>query len=170
MFMQKYSPILALFVLVALTVVSLTVIYISGQKNNLGANSATVVTIERGPCFGFCPIYVAKVDKDGNVQVSGSKANAEGTFKEFSISYKLNSSAVDEIFAEAAVINFFSLNDEYVDPYITDIPEMKITLTKDGVTKSVRTYGLEDTVPVFLTEFGEKVDELLQIKSRAGII
>ena len=67
-------------------------------------------------------------------------------------------------------INFFSLNDEYVDPYITDIPEMKISLTKDGVTKSVRTYGLEDTVPVFLTEFGEKVDELLQIKSRAGII
>ncbi len=95
------------------------------------------VTIERGPCFGACPVYKLSVLADGAATYDGIQfVDVEGNQ-----TARLTAEEV-RAFADAVVeADFFHLADRY-EVQITDLPSITVTVTMDGRTKSVYHYGL----------------------------
>lgn len=95
------------------------------------------VTLERGPCFGSCPVYTLTVRADGAVEFEGwSFVAAEG-----SRTALLDAATVRRL--RDAVIDsaFYQLVDRY-EVQATDPPSITTTVKMNGQTKSVYHYGL----------------------------
>src|SRR5689334_11193571 len=78
----------AVFVIVTLLFIAffcmcccLTVLLMRGgyvSINTTGTSSSQTkedftITLERGPCFGFCPVYSVTLDEEGNVTFDGER-------------------------------------------------------------------------------------------------
>lgn len=118
------------------------------------------VTIDRGPCFGFCPIYKATVDQDGKVNI---EYNDRFESEKKTTNYEISEDSAKKIMEEVNAVKFFDLKDKYEDIYVTDLPSLTITVTADGKTKSIYMYGLDNTVPEELTLLGKQIDNYLNI-------
>ena len=96
-----------------------------------------LVTFERGPCFGTCPVYILTVSADGTASFNGvSFVQAEGTH-----SASLSPEEVTELHRAVLDANFFGLEDRY-EVGATDLPSILTTVTMDGQIKTVYHYGL----------------------------
>ncbi len=119
------------------------------------------IIIEKGPCFGFCPSYIMTIDQDGNVTFDGRIfVKYEGETRK----YKIEKDAVRKMLEEFKNVDFFSLEDEYVDQFVTDLPSLSITLKLDTESKTIFLYGLEDTVPEKLISLAEQIINLAEAK------
>ena len=95
------------------------------------------VTIERGPCFGACPVYNLTVGADGSVEYEGIQfVSAEGVR-----TTRLSQDEVKALVAAVVAADFFQLADRY-EVQVTDLPSVNTTVTMDGRTKAVYHYGL----------------------------
>jgi len=96
-----------------------------------------LVTFERGPCFGTCPVYVLTVFADGTVTFNGvSFVLAEGTQ-----TATLPPQQVTEIYQAVLDTDFFDLEDRY-EVAATDLPSILTTVTLNSQIKTVYHYGL----------------------------
>jgi len=96
-----------------------------------------LVTFERGPCFGMCPVYVLTVFADGTVTFNGvSFVLAEGTQ-----TATLPPQQVTEIYQAVLDTDFFDLEDRY-EVAATDLPSILTTVTLNSQIKTVYHYGL----------------------------
>ena len=96
-----------------------------------------LVTFERGPCFGTCPVYILTVSADGTASFNGvSFVQAEGTH-----SASLSPEEVTELHRAVLDADFFDLEDRY-EVGATDLPSILTTVTMDGQIKTVYHYGL----------------------------
>lgn len=96
-----------------------------------------IVTFERGPCFGTCPVYILTVFADGTVAFKGvGFVLAEGTQ-----TATLSPQQVTELYHAVLEADFFDLEDRY-EVAATDLPSILTTVTMDGQIKSVYHYGL----------------------------
>jgi hypothetical protein len=108
------------------------------------------VTLERGPCFGSCPVYKLMVGADGQVVYEGIRfVEVEGTQI-----VMLGPGDVRDIAQAVVDATFFTLEDEYT-VQATDLPSILLTVTMDGNTKQVYHYGVGcgtdlDTAPAQL--------------------
>jgi len=99
-------------------------------------DAADVVTLERGACFGACPIYTVTIRGDGSVTYQGQRfVEAMGEQSD-----RVTPQAFAGIIAKANAARFFDLRPEY-RAQITDIPTYVITVTLDGRTHRVVDYG-----------------------------
>lgn len=147
-----------------LTIISLMIVnttWKSSKQSESRNASDFELTIERGACFGFCPVYSATVDAAGNVEYKGIDfVNTKGSVK-----YQIAASEVQKLIEAVKKIKFFDLRGSYVDPYITDIPSMEITVTALGVRKNVYVYSLDqDTDVQALVALGDLVDKVIQVE------
>jgi hypothetical protein len=95
------------------------------------------IRLERGPCFGTCPVYSLSVAADGTVEYEGIRfVDVEG-----SQSASLPEDQVRALVDAVLAARFFDLDDRY-EAQATDLPSMTIDLTMDGQTKNVYHYGL----------------------------
>jgi hypothetical protein len=95
------------------------------------------ITIERGPCFGACPVYNLGVSADGTVEYEGIRfVGVEGVQTS-----RLTEAEVKALVAAVVKADFFELADRY-EVQVTDLPSINTTVTMDGRTKSVYHYGL----------------------------
>ncbi|HSB88454.1 MAG TPA: DUF6438 domain-containing protein [Anaerolineales bacterium] len=95
------------------------------------------VTIERGPCFGACPVYNLTVGADGSVEYEGIRfVGVEGVR-----TTRLSEDEVKALVAAVVTADFFRLADRY-EVQVTDLPSIDTTVTMDGRTKGVYHYGL----------------------------
>ena len=101
---------------------------------------ATVVALERGPCFGTCPVYRVILSEDGLVEFVGtlfvSRVGAD--------SARLAPDAVEGLVRSLEEGGFFALADAYVPDapacgrYHTDAPTVSISVRTPGHAKTVR--------------------------------
>jgi hypothetical protein len=111
-----------------------------------------VITLERTPCFGFCPSYLVTVHGNGTVVYEGRDfVEVKGVQKA-----EIPQSDVQELVDEFYEIGFFSLRDRY-EAQVTDLPSQTTSITVDGMTKTVYRYGFE---PERLAMLEDRIDEI----------
>lgn len=94
------------------------------------------ITLERTPCFGFCPDYSVTISGDGDVLYEGRRFVAVTGEQHGQIS----AADVQRLLARFDAIGFDNLENEY-RAHVTDLPTTTITLIRNGRSKSVLDYG-----------------------------
>ena len=109
-----------------------------------------IISLERTPCYGTCPIYKMKIFSDGSAFYHGERFVEKIGNYEFSVSKE----TINYILKKADEIGFFELEEKYT-ANITDLPKT-ITFIKNGKNKKrvVDYYG----APKTLKEFESLVD------------
>ncbi len=95
------------------------------------------IIISKSPCFGSCPINDIEINKNGNVNYSGSHYNSKnGFFKS-----KISSNQFNEIELSLKKTNYLNLENKYTAEW-TDDQEVSVTFVKDNkIIKSITDYG-----------------------------
>lgn len=165
---RKYQLLIAagicLVVVVTVLMLLVAALWKPGMRNAAGDVRPTdfELTLERGPCFGFCPTYTVTVNNKGAVSLKETsfRTGNSGTLQE----YFVTDSSVQKLYAQVVTLDFFNLKDEYVNNQVTDLPSTQITVTANGKTKSIYMYGLDDDIPQALRNFAEEIDTVLEVK------
>ncbi len=133
---------------------------VGAQRRSDGDLRSVVITLERTPCFGRCPVYRLSIAGIGAVTFEG-KANVktQGT-----ATARISEEAVRDLVAEFEKADFFSLSDRYVpgEPTclraITDNPSAITSITLGDRSKTVHHYYGCEGVPRQLTELEARID------------
>jgi acetamidase/formamidase len=123
-----------------------------------------VITMERGACFGTCPMYKVTLRSDGTVTFDGAnfvknKGTATG---------KITPEDFNKLVSEFEKVKFFSLDDTYepgspgCGPAATDLPYVRTSIQMKGKTKSISHYQgcLNSEVVRTLLNLDRKIDEI----------
>ena len=103
-------------------------------------SAGPVVTLERGPCFGTCPVYRVSVHADVSVDFSGTRFVTRVGADTGRIAPEEVGRLVDSLDAAG----YFALADEYVADspacgrFATDAPTATTSVLAGGRTKTVR--------------------------------
>lgn len=97
------------------------------------AETDLVISLDRTPCFGSCPIYTVEIyDKDNRLVFDGKRFTDQvGLYQG-----QVTEEEVAAIKAKVREIDFLSFQDRYDGP-ITDIPATITTLKWGGESKAV---------------------------------
>ena len=88
-----------------------------------------IISINRGACFGTCPIYSISIFSDMNVVYHGKKfVDKIGT-----IEFKLSEEEINSILQKANEINYCKMESEYTE-MITDLPTTHIRIFDKKIT------------------------------------
>lgn len=128
------------------------------------ASKKDSITLERGACFGTCPIYKVSVRSDGRVTFEGfnyTKVKGKATGRIKAKDFK-------NLVQEFEQIKYFSLDDTYepgqpnCDPAVTDLPRVKSSIRLRGKTKSISHYQgcLNSEVVRALFVLDRRIDEV----------
>jgi acetamidase/formamidase len=133
-------------------------IFVASQKKS------DVITLERGPCFGACPMYKVMVASDGAVSFEGLNfVKTKGT-----ATAQIKPEEFKRLVSEFERIKFSSLDDKYepgsrgCGPAVTDMPSARTSIQMSGKTKSVYHYhGCRDSeILRALSALERKIDEI----------
>lgn len=112
------------------------------------------ISLERGNCYGTCPSYRVDLQGDGTVLFNG------GNF--FSVpgqhTGKISEHHFDKLLAMLRNMNFYSLQDRYVQD-VTDSPTYSVTVSIDGNVKKIVDYmGVNIGMPGSVTDLENMID------------
>jgi hypothetical protein len=101
---------------------------------DLGFNpNDTLLYYDKGACFGMCPIFTFVMYADGRAIYNGkNNVNRIGIYQT-----KVNDAALQKVIATAEKIGYFSFQDVYDNPSVTDLPTIKTGVAVDGKLKKV---------------------------------
>jgi len=136
--------------LIALILVSLTV--------PCGAYDpqSVVIRLERGPCYGSCPVYGVTLYGDGTVRYDGKDhVRVRGSHTAV-----IDPDAVRSLVEEIERSGFFSLNDAYAQVGITDAPSALVYVAAVGRKKQVSHYPGDFKAPKALETLENRIDEV----------
>ncbi len=117
--------------------------------------NSLAITLNRGPCFGTCPIYTVTIHGDGRIEYEGAQFTAHpGKYEA-----KISVAQVRALFEKFRAANFFALRVEYRGE-VTDNPTYTVTLRYDDHEKRVVDYvGRMVAMPLVVTELERAIDE-----------
>jgi len=105
------------------------------------ASSATTrVTLERGSCFGTCPVYRVSLDGEGRVDFVGTRFVS----REGADTSRVPPDQVGRLVDSLDAAGYFALADQYVPDspacgrYATDAPTVTTSVQSNGRSKTVR--------------------------------
>lgn len=140
---------------VAVAIIAVTGVIAGAGDRQSKVPQDTLITLERTPCFGFCPMYKVSITADGSVTFEGrDHVKMKGTH-----TGKIPVEAVRRLVEGFEKINYFSLKDRYrmpedgCDGMVMDAP---------GAITSLRINGRQKTVNHNYGCFGVKVLEALK--------
>lgn len=110
-------------------------------------------SLERGACFGRCPVYTIRIYESGYTTYEGKN------FVDYMGHYSTRISDVDlaNIYSRLAETDFFSLEESYDNPNISDLPSTIYEAHAMG--KDKRIVARYD-IPQVLIQLGKDVDAL----------
>lgn len=158
----KFNPKNRLFVVLFLILPLVACAFSPDNANaQKKADSKILITIERGACYGTCPIYSAQISGDGTVIYNGVENVKVKGKKQF----KIPKAKVQELVKAFEDINYFSLKDRYDTDErgmrLADLPPATTSITINGKSKKiVHNYG----APKGLRELENKIDEVAGLK------
>jgi hypothetical protein len=135
-----------------------------------GGVEAPVVTLERTPCFGTCPVYTVAISRTGAVRFAGKHhvvrtGQATGT---------IPAARVDSLLAELDEAGYFAFADDYVmsspacGMYATDSPTVITSVTRDGTTKTIRHDRGCSAAPPELSQLEQRIDAVAETGKWTG--
>jgi hypothetical protein len=117
---------------------------------------SVVIRIERGPCFGTCPVYSVTLYGDGTVRYDGKdQVRVRG-----SQTAVIAPEKVKELAGEIDRSGFFSLRDLYTEVSVTDAPTVVLNVAVDGKKKQVKHYLGDFKAPKTLETIETRIDEV----------
>ena len=132
--------------------------------------AAGSVSLERGSCYGTCPVYTVSVDRSGAVRFEGRRFVADtGVFTAIAPAAR-----VDSLLAELEAGGFFRLVDRYgmgepgCDRYATDLPTVIIEVRVGGRTKRVEHDHGCAGAPAALSAMERRIDEVTGVEQWVG--
>ena len=116
-----------------------------------------VITLERTPCFGFCPTYSVAAFADGTLVYTGI-ANVEriGVYELYT-----DPLAVESVIQRAQATGYFDWQDAYDQMNITDQPTVITSIQTPSNYKQITRYGGDANAPVGLTWVEDSIDQLV---------
>ena len=135
------------------------------------ASEQVVVTLERGPCYGACPVYSLAIAAGGEVRFQGTRHTArlgEAT-------RRIPPARVDSLLGELKAGGYLDFADVY-EPgtpgcgrAATDLPSVTTSVVIDGGRKEIRHYyGCEDA-PRALTALERRIDAVAEAAEWVGV-
>lgn len=122
------------------------------QKDAKLAPAEVVLSMQRTPCFGACPVYLVEVLGDGTLRFRGERHVAVTE----PVELKLEPATVKQLFARVDGTDFAGWKD-FTNVNASDAPT--VVLTYKGHT--VRHYRGDDAAPAELTKLEDDVDAIL---------
>lgn len=114
------------------------------------------ITLERRPCFGFCPVYTLTIHGDGRVEYNGTD-NVEVTGPQTATIDPATVQSLGDAIARAGYLDF---EDAYTNQDVTDLPSAITSITfADGTTKRIEHYHGDQSAPEVLTQLEDRIDE-----------
>ena len=128
-------------------------------------DSEVVITIERGACFGSCPIYSAQIYADGTVIYRGVDfVKIKGNRR-----HRIPKDRVNELIKAFEQINYFSLKERYDTDEngrsVTDMPTTTTSISWNGKYKKVIDYYYS---PKELVTLEDLIDKLAGLNKYIG--
>jgi len=128
------------------------------QPNGDNKDNITSISLQRTPCFGFCPIYEVQLHADGTACLDAQDHllnNLKGQFKG-----NVAAGEWQKLTAMLQAMKFRELNEEYGSRNVSDLPSVNTSIRygKDQ-EKKINDYGGRGTAE--LSKFYEEVDRLL---------
>ena len=131
---------------------------------------AGTISLERGPCFGTCPVYKVTLDRSGAVRFEGRRFVADTGLSTGSVA----PARVDSLLAELEAAGYFGLADVYrmgepaCERYATDLPTV-ITEVRLGerVKRVEHDRGCADA-PEVLSRLESRIDEVAGVGKWIG--
>ena len=127
-----------------------------------GAGDVPVVTLERTPCFGTCPVYTVAISREGAVRFDGKHHVARAG----QATATIPAARVDSLLAELEAGGYFDFADDYVmdspacGMYATDSPTVITSVRRDGMTKTIRHDRGCSAAPPELSRLEQRIDEV----------
>jgi Domain of unknown function (DUF6438) len=128
----------------------------------MAADSAVRITLERGPCFGTCPIYTVTLDGSGAVRFEGRRFVADTGVSTGTVPR----ARIDSLVAELEAGGYFGFADRYIagepacERYATDLPSATTEVRAGGRYKRVvHDHGCMDA-PERLTSLEARIDQV----------
>jgi hypothetical protein len=116
-----------------------------------------VISFEKTPCFGRCPVYKVKVYDSGFATYEGLNfAEKMGLY-----STNFTQKQIEEIYQKALEIGYFSLKAEYNDTRISDLPS---TISRVNYKAKDHKVVARTDIPESLKNFHENLAVTLQEK------
>lgn len=114
-------------------------------------------TIQRGECFGKCPVYTAVLFDDGTVVYTGV-ANVD----RIGVSVlQADPTVVTSLAEKAGIFGYFDWQDSYENRLMTDQPTTTTSFqTKDQYKQIVR-YGGDMSAPIGLVRLEDEIDQVI---------
>lgn len=126
------------------------------------AGETPVVTLERTPCFGTCPVYRVAITPSGAVHFVGK----HHVIQQGEATAEIPAARVDSLMRELETGGYFGFADAYVmdspdcGRYSTDSPTVITSATAAGRSKTIRhDYGC-DAAPEALGRLERRIDEV----------
>lgn len=118
-------------------------------------DSKITITLERGGCYGTCPIYTVAISPERIVFEGKQFVTAPGKHTD-----AVNADDVRTLAKKFVAADFYSMQEEYMAG-VTDNPTYVLSITIDGHTKKVVDYvGSWVGMPAVITELENEVDSL----------
>lgn len=118
---------------ILMVLVSLLLFSCSGPKTI--AEEDLLIEMKRTPCYGNCPVYTLKIDKNGKGLFEG----VENVEKIGKFSFSLRHDELQELEKTFRQINFYQLKNIY-EASVSDLPTTYISYHKDGRRKKIMDY------------------------------
>jgi hypothetical protein len=103
------------------------------------ADSSVRITLERGPCFGTCPVYSVTLNGSGAILFEGRRFVADTGISTVTVSR----ARIDSLVAELTAGGYFDFADRYIagEPgcvqYATDLPSVITEVRAGGRSKRI---------------------------------
>lgn len=118
-----------------------------------------IMGIEHGPCKGTCPNFKVDIYKSGIAVYEGLNfVDLKGKYYRM-----LDKATMDQIKELFESVDYFSLEDDYDEKRVSDLPATITYYQKGNQFKKVRDY---DTTPKKVIEMEKKLDEILDVKNK----
>jgi hypothetical protein len=139
----------------------------SGAAAQPTADSAVRIRLERGPCFGTCPVYSVTLDGSGAVLFEGRRFVADTGIS----TGRVPPARIDSLVAELTAGGYFDLADRYApgeagcERYATDLPSVMTEVRAGGRSKRIEhDHGCMET-PEALTTLEGRIDSVAGVAS-----
>jgi hypothetical protein len=120
-----------------------------------------LIELKRTPCYGFCPVYTVKIDKNGKGLFEG----VENVEKIGRFNFSLRQDELTDLEEAFLQIDFYQLKNIY-DGLVSDLPTTYITYNKDGRRKKIMDYY---GAPTTLRTLENRIENLVLSKKMKKI-
>jgi hypothetical protein len=131
---------------------------------------SAVVTLERTPCFGTCPVYLVTASRTGAIRFEGrAHVSHPG-----SAAGRIPQARLDSLLTELEAAGYFDFEDQYVPGSpacgnaATDLPTVTTSVTVHGRSKRIEHYRGCAGAPQTLSRLEERIDEMLNTAQWTG--